>query len=126
MESYLKYYDDKIVVDILTFGWPINCDTTLLPTSTLQNHGSAAGSYSDHILSTYITKELFCQFVCGPYQCNPFSTDCVFSPLQFVAKRNSTEPRIVHDLSFPLDDSVNFRIPTDSFLNEPYMGDCDF
>ena len=38
--------------------------------------------------------------VCGPYQCNPFNTDCVISPLQCVPKRDSTEPRIVHDLSF--------------------------
>lgn len=31
--------------------------------------------------------------------------------------RDSTEPRIVHDLSFPPDASVNSRVPSDSFLN---------
>ena len=113
-------YDDKIVVDFLEFGWPINCDTTVLPKSTLQNHGSAAGANGERILNTYISKELSYQSVCGPYQCNPFNTDCVISPLQCVPERDSTEPRIVHDLSFPPDASVNSRIPSDSFLNEPY------
>ena len=44
----------------------------------------------------------------------------MISPLQCAPKRDSTEPRIVHDLSFPPDGSVNSRIPSDSFLNEPY------
>ena len=44
----------------------------------------------------------------------------MISPLQFVPRRDSTETRIVHDLSFPQDASVNSPIPSDSFLNEPY------
>ena len=119
-DSYLKAYDDKIVVDFLKFGWPINCDTSVLPKSTLKNHGSATGANGQRILSTYICKELSYHSVCGPYHCNPFNTDCVISPLQCVPKRDSPEPRIVHDLSFPPDASVNSCIPSDSFLNEPY------
>ena len=119
-ESYLKAYDDKIVVDFLQFGWPINCDTTVLPKSTFKNHGSAAGANGQLILRTYICKELSYHSVCGPYHCNPFNTDCVISPLQCVPKRDSPAPRIVHDLSFPPDASVNSCIPSDSFLNEPY------
>ena len=119
-ESYLKAYDDKIVVDFLQFCWPINCDTTVLPKSTFKNHGSAAGANGQLILRTYICKELSYHSVCGPYHCNPFNTDCVISPLQCVPKRDSPAPRIVHDLSFPPDASVNSCIPSDSFLNEPY------
>ena len=119
-ESYLTTYDDNIVVDFLTFGWPIDCDTSVLPKSTLKNHGSATGTDGEHILNSYISKELSYYSVCGPYRFNPFNTDCVISPLQCVPKRDSSEPRIVHDLSFPPDASVNSRIPSDSFLNEPY------
>ena len=32
-ESYLNAYDDKIVVDFLKFGWPINCDTLIRRTT---------------------------------------------------------------------------------------------
>lgn len=113
-------YDDKIVVEFLKFGWPINCNTTILLKSTLRNHGSAAGGNGERILNTYISKELSYQSVCGPYKCNPFSTDCVISPLQCVPKHDSAEPTIVHDLSFPLDASVNSCIPSDTFLNKPY------
>lgn len=55
-ESHLKTYDDKIVVDFLKFGWPINCDTTVLPKSTLKNHGSAAGANGERVLNTHISK----------------------------------------------------------------------
>lgn len=88
--------------------------------STLKNHGSAARAHGQLILSTYICKELSYHSVCGPYHCNPFNTDCVISPLQCVPKHDSAEPRIVHDLSFPPDASVNSCILSDSFLNEPY------
>ena len=74
----------------------------------------------ERILNTYISKELSYQSVCGRYQCNPFSTDCVISPLQCVPKHDSTKPRIVHDLSFPPDASMNSCNPSDTFLNEPY------
>ena len=60
-------YNDKIVVDFLKFGWPINCDTTVLPKSTLQHHGSAAGANGERILNTYISKELSYQSVWGIY-----------------------------------------------------------
>lgn len=88
--------------------------------STLKNHGLAARAHGQLILSTYICKELSYHSVCGPYHCNPFNTDCVISPLQCVPKHDSAEPRIVHDLSFPPDASVNSCILSDSFLNEPY------
>lgn len=119
-ESYLTTYDDNIVVDFLKFGWPINCDTSVLPKSTLKNHGSATGATGEHTLNTYIFKELPCHSVCRPYRCNPFNTDCVISPLQCVPKWDSSEHSIVHDLSFPPAASVNSHIPSDSFLNEPY------
>ena len=74
-------YDDKIVVNFLKFGWPINCNTTVLPKSTLQNHGSAAGA-------------------------NGKRMDCVISPLQCVPKRDSTEP---YKLTLPgIDQLVEF------------------
>lgn len=117
-ESHLKTYDDKIVVDFLKFGWSINCDTTVLPKSTLKNHGSAAGANGERVLNTHISKEF--QSVCRPYQRNSFSTDCLIRPLQCVSKRDSTEPRIVHDLSFPPEASMNSRIPSHSFLNVLY------
>lgn len=39
-QSHLKHYEDNKVVEFLTFGWPINWDSTVLPPNTLKNHGS--------------------------------------------------------------------------------------
>lgn len=47
----------------------------------------------------------------GPFHCNPFNANCVVSPLMCVPKRDSTDLRIVHDLSFSAVFQVaNFRI----------------
>lgn len=71
-ESYLTTYDDNIVVDFLKFGWPINCDTSVLPKSTLNNHGSATGATGEHTLNTYISKELPCHSVWRALSMQPF------------------------------------------------------
>ena len=114
--QYLEHYEDKIVVDFLRFGWPINFHSEVFPISTFRNHPSAT-SNSD-CLSVYIAKELAHRAVLGPFPCNPFSTNCVVSPLMCVPKRDSTELRIVHDLSFPEGSSVNDGISNDHYLDQ--------
>lgn len=71
-------------------------------------------------LSVYIAKELAHRSVLGPFTCNPFSTDCVVSPLMCVPKRDSNELRIVHDLSFPESYSVNDGVSRDHYLDQFY------
>ena len=115
---YLKDYNDVIVSPFLQYGWPINHSADQLPRSTLQNYPSAPENPA--LLHDYITKELQYKAVIGPFQCNPFSTDCVISPLQSVAKRNSSVPRVVHDLSFPPGQSVNDGIARDEYLSQPF------
>lgn len=115
---YLKDYNDIIVTAFLQYGWPINHSADQLPRSKLQNHPSARENPA--LLRDYIAKELQYKAVIGPFQCNPFSTDCVISPLQSVAKRDSSVPRVVHDLSFPPGQSVNHGIARDEYLNQPF------
>ena len=116
--QYLEHYEDRIVVDFLRFGWPINCRTHVLPLSTLRNHPSAAANYT--CLTLYIAKELDHQSVMGPFHRNPFNSDCVISPLMCVPKRDTDELRIVHDMSFPEGFSVNDGISKDSYLDQSF------
>ena len=116
---YLKDYNDIIVTAFLQYGWPINHSADQLPRSTLQNHPSARENPA--LLRDYIAKELQYKAVIGPFQCNPFSTDCVISPLQSVAKRDSSVPRVVHDLSFPPGQSVNYGIARDEYLTNLFI-----
>ena len=48
--------------------------------------------------------------VAGPFVCPPFDNFMV-SPLGLVPKKEAGAFRLIHDLSFPKGDSVNFGIP---------------
>lgn len=72
-------------------------------------------------LRSYVHKELAHHSICGPFTSNPFDTNCVISPLLCVPKRDSDEPRVVHDLSFPEGFSVNDGISM-NHLDSVYPG----
>jgi len=115
---YLKDYNDVVVTAFLQYGWPISHSADQLPRSTLQNHPSARQHPS--LVCDYIAQELKYKAVIGSFQCNSFSTDCVISPLQSVAKRDSSVLHVVHNLNFPPGQSVNDGIVRDEYLSEPF------
>ncbi|KAK3720536.1 hypothetical protein QZH41_001989 [Actinostola sp. cb2023] len=55
-----------------------------------------------------------------PWPTNPLDLPLATSPLSAVPKRDSTDKRIVMDLSFPTALSVNDGIPNDNFLGDSY------
>ena len=96
--TLLSNYSDKIVVDFLPYGWPINYTTSTLPASSLHNHPSA--SHFDSHVQAYIDSELAWNAIARPLEYLPFFDDFVCSPLQTVTKRGSPTWRVVMDLSF--------------------------
>ena len=98
---YLRDYPDKVVVDSLQFGWFLNFQGQFIPKSTFQNHHSAVRN--PEVLRNYVEKELRLQCTIGLF---PFDVPCVSSPLMCVPKRDSSDFRIIHDLSFPEYSSV--------------------
>ena len=117
-DFYFEHYQDGIIVDFLRYGWPINYVGSLL-SSTLSNHPAAA--QNSIFLRSYVHKELAHHSICGPFTSYPFDTNCVISPLLCVPKRDSDEPRVVHDLSFPEGFSVNDGISM-NHLDSVYPG----
>ena len=113
---YLEHYQDRVIIDFLRYGWPINYQSDILASSSFRNHPSADNNST--YLSTYIAKELSYQSVFGPFCCNPFNTDCVISPLLCVPKRGPVELHVIHDLSFPEGSSVNDGISSDHYLEQ--------
>jgi hypothetical protein len=105
----------------IRFGFDMGVKTPPLHTYTPPNHNSAL-SYPDHVLS-HIHNELSLGRYSGPFSkskleslIGPFRT----SPLGTVPKSlDSTERRIVQDLSFPRNDpncsSINDQINIDDF-----------
>ena len=64
-------------------------------------------------------KEMALGRVAGPFDTVPFADGSVVLPLNIVRKRDSDERRVIVDLSWPCDTSVNDGIPSDSFLGKP-------
>ena len=119
LRSYLEGYFDEEVCDFLQFGWPIGYTRNIPPVATSVNH-KGANEHSDQV-DKYLEKELSYQSVIGPIDLknNPFTVPIVTSPLQSVAKRDSSERRIVVDLSFPPGSSINDGIPREFYLGKP-------
>ena len=117
--SLLMNYPDKLVLEGVKFGWPINFQGNFIPASTYKNHPSARRR--PETLRQYVRKELQHDAILGPFKVNPFNSFCVISPLLCVPKRDSAEIRMVHDLSFPESKSVNSGIPSDTYLQDEYQ-----
>ena len=117
-EFYLQSYHDAHVVDFLRFGWPVSYTAENLPTSSSSNHPSAV-DFADHV-EHYINTELGYHAIAGPFSTNPLHQPLICSPLQTVLKRGSNQWRVVMDLSYPPQLSVNSGITASSYLNEPY------
>lgn len=69
--SYHEHYHDRIVLEFLRYGWPINFTRDFLPRSTFTNHPSAQAKKSH--LQSYVQSELSYDAICGPFVCNPFN-----------------------------------------------------
>ena len=110
-------YHDHDLCDFLEFGWPIGYDKSTPPQSSPKNHGSARAQPT--IIDAFLEKECSLGATCGPFTANPLSVPLITSPLQ-IARSRSGKPRVVLDLSYPHNFSVNHGIPKDTYLHEPF------
>lgn len=69
-------------------------------------------------MDQYFDKEISYGAMLGPFEFSPFSVFTT-SPLQTVSKKDSEARRVVVDLSFPPDHSVNSGIPKDTYEGQP-------
>ena len=117
-KTFLSNYHDNIVVDFLTYGWPINYTACTRPVSSSHNQPSAL-NFDSHV-QAYIDTELSYNAIAGSFNSPPFADDFVCSPLQTVPKRGSSTRRVVMDLSYPQGSSVNDGIPSDTYLGDQF------
>jgi hypothetical protein len=117
-KSNLTHYSDNIIVDYFEFGWPINYCEVASPSSCSHNHPTAT-AYPD-VIQEYISTESKHGSLVGPFPCQPFLSPLTISPLHTVPKKgsNCAARRVVLDLSYPPDHSVNAGIPKSSYLDE--------
>jgi len=85
------------------------CDAT-------KNH-TGARQFPEQVES-YIRAEINLGRIIGPFHRNPFTTQIAISPLNSLEKKNTTDRRVITDLSFPENYSVNYGINKDVYLGE--------
>ena len=73
--------------------------------SFVKNH-KGAKDYAIHV-QKFLNKELQFDAILGPFRENPFNCNVFISPLNTVPKKDSEERRIILDLSYPKDNSIN-------------------
>lgn len=98
-----------MVINFLSYGWPIYFSAPTSPVSLLHNHPSAS-QFAYHV-QDYTDTESSWNAIAGPFVYSSFSDDFVCSPLQTVSKQGSSTRRVVMDLSFPHCSSVNDGTP---------------
>ena len=116
--TYLQGHSDTALVDYLEYGFPVGFDSSHPLESTDRNHASAL-QHASHV-QTYLSKELSCQAMLGPFNAPPFWPWCHLNPIMTRPKKDSDERRVILDLSWPLHASVNAGTPLEVYMNEPY------
>ena len=108
-ESMLQGYPlNKLnyLVDGFKFGFRIGYNGPQLP-SHLANHPSA--NKNPRTVDEMILKEIKLNRVAGPFDTPPFD-NLICSPLALIEKKESGKYRLIHNLSFPRDKSINAHI----------------
>ena len=105
--SYIDIYNDCSLPDMLAYGFPSGHLGATMPVLGLSNHSSALRNPA-HVLK-YLEKEMSLDVMVGPMQQAHFDW-CRNNPLLTHPKRDSIELRVILDLSFPDEASVNSAI----------------
>ena len=116
LHSLLREYDDKEVIDLLQFGFPIERDNEIPLEMGGINHNGAT-KFEEHI-DRYIQAELSHSATIGPFEAIPFNGQVAISPLSSRAKKESEKRRIIMDCSWPVGFSLNDGINKNKYLGK--------
>ena len=114
--SLLAQYKYSRVVDYLQFGFPIGLDYDNFTYNQQADNHASANSFPEAV-DEYIQTEIKHKALVGPFHSKPFERTHV-SPMMTRSKPDATR-RLIVDLSWPLGNSVNSRIPDNYFDNTP-------
>ena len=116
-DDLLQGHADRQVTQFMLFGWPTSFMGSTIPTLDLDNHTSSL--VHPQAVHKFITKEVALGGLIGPFSQPLFSWTCR-NPLMARPKKESTDMRIILDLSYPDQCSVNSQIPRVLYEGAPY------
>lgn len=123
----LSDYHDKEICVFLQYGWPVGYHADTPPTNTHRNHPSAT-LHPAHV-EKFITTKLQHGAMVGQFTSPPFTLWTRCSPLMTRPKKDSTDRRVIINLSYPHGEAVNDGINTVNFFGNdityslPTIGD---
>ena len=125
MRSLLFDYKDRVVCDLLEYGFPIGFEgdrSQVLKSVHKKDvwkfkNRKGAEEYPSEMLA-YLKKESQNAAIIGPFKENPFTSGIKLSPLNSLPKKDTTERRVILDMSFPKAFSVNRYISKDIYMGE--------
>ena len=111
-QYYLQDYWDKQIVDLITYGFPLDFDRNINLQSVQENHKSALDFPQE--IDKYIEMEIKHGALLGPFQELPIHSH--ISPLMTRAKQISDKRRTIIDLSWPRGHAVNTGVHKNKYL----------
>ena len=103
-----------LVLELLEFGIPIDCNSNFGVRKAQKNHHSAVSYKKD--IEGYLKKNMQSQAILGPFKYPPIPDLC-YSPLMTVPKEE-TKRRVIVDFSFPPGRAINDGISRLSYLDQ--------
>ena len=117
-EKYLSGYWDWQLIQIIKFGFPLDCDEAVKLKCDFTNHKSAI-LYPEHV-DMYLNEEINFKAIQGPFNSPPFP-DMHCSPFITREKPNSNKRRVIVDLSWPMGNAVNDGVAPDTYLGTSFI-----
>ena len=117
-DELLEGYWDFQLPFLIRFGFPLDFDRNSKLESHSENHASAK-NYPQHV-QAYLEEEMEYNAILGPFDQPPLKSIHT-SPFMTREKSNSTNRRVIIDLSFPQGKSVNAGSAKDIYLGTPFV-----
>ena len=111
----VNYRADPLLPDLLEFGFPLDVQGEVPLNLHYRNHKGARDF--PEFIDSYLHKESSLGRIFGAFPASPFSVNLHVSPLNSVPK-DDTDRRVIVDLSWPIDASINSSISKDVYLGE--------
>lgn len=117
-ERYLDNSDDeRELLSFIKYGFPLGYMGPPSDTKGIDNHKSANQFPAQ--VSDFIDKELKMGGIIGPLSQPPFKEWCHVSPLMSREKRGSDDRRVIIDMTYPAETSVNSYIFKNTVMGAP-------
>ena len=116
-KHYLVDYWDEQLLEFLQFGFPLGFNRQCTLKSDSNNHKSAVEYPKD--IETYLTEEREFGSIVGPFLEHPIK-NAHFSPFMTRFKPNSSNRRVIIDLSWPKGFSLNDGVEKNGYMGSEF------